>query len=64
MMEWANSPATQELVSSLKQAKQEIMEIWASQGYEGETKNAFALGHIESINNTIIHIEGFKNESV
>jgi hypothetical protein len=61
LKEWANSLATQELLNKIKEAKQDSMEKWSSQGYPSELSNSYALGGIAFANEIIDFIEENKN---
>jgi hypothetical protein len=61
---WARDPVTQEHLRNLHASKQETMELWAREGYIGETgevtlqANAKALGGVAALNQLIDGIEG------
>lgn len=61
--DWAQHPATQQLLKDLRESKQATMESWAGRAYVGESleetalKNATALGGVQVLDQIIDIIE-------
>ena len=57
--EWAKHSVTREFLEQLKQARQDTMETWATEGYVGRTseeallQNATALGGVRVLDQVI-----------
>lgn len=61
--EWAHGAVTQEFLQTLRESKQEAMEVWASEGFVGKTieetaiQTAAALGGMRVLVELIDKIE-------
>lgn len=61
--EWLSHPVTQEFLQLLRESRKETLEIWATEGYIGDTaeqsamRNAKALGGVQVLQDIIEKIE-------
>jgi hypothetical protein len=55
--DWCNHPVTQEFAMRLRDSKQDTLEAWGGEMFNGDVENATALGGVRVLNELISSID-------